>query len=89
MEQLQTGVSASLRASELALKQYQNGLEDYTRVLNSQLLLMQQQDQFTASQGEAAKNLIAVYKALGGGWEIRKGQDPLPDDVRKTMQAGS
>ncbi len=86
VEQLQTGVSASLRASELALKQYQNGLEDYTRVLNSQLLLMQQQDQFTASQGEAAKNLIAVYKALGGGWDIRKGQDPLPDDIRKTMQ---
>lgn len=86
VEQLQTGVAASLRASELALKQYQNGLENYVRVLNSQLFLMQQQDHLTASTGEAAKHLIAVYKALGGGWEIGKGKNPLPEDIKKTMQ---
>lgn len=32
-----------------------------------------------------ARNLIAIYKALGGGWEIREGQPILPAQIRKTM----
>lgn len=83
---LTEGVNASKRSAELALLQYQNGLEDYTRVLNSELFLVDQQDRLTASRGEVAKSLIAVYKALGGGWEIREGQPLLGSDTKATMQ---
>ena len=32
---------------------------------------MQQQDQLAIAQGNTALNLIGVYRAMGGGWEIR------------------
>lgn len=83
---LEEGVNASRRAANLALRQYQNGLEDYTRVLNSELLLVQQQDKLTASRGEVARQLIAAYKALGGGWEIREGKPLVPDATREVMR---
>ncbi|MFO1418652.1 MAG: efflux transporter outer membrane subunit [Methylotetracoccus sp.] len=83
---LEDGVDASHRAAELALLQYRDGLEDYTRVLNSELFLVQQQDRLTASRGDVARNVIAMYKALGGGWEIREGKEILPPDVKRDMQ---
>lgn len=83
---LEEGVTASRRAATLALKQYQNGLEDYTRVLNSELLLVQQQDKLTLSRGEVTRYLIAAYKALGGGWEIREGKPLLPNTLMDTMK---
>jgi NodT family efflux transporter outer membrane factor (OMF) lipoprotein len=82
---LQESVHASRRAVDIALAQYRDGIEDYTRVLNSQQFLVQQQDRLTASQGDAARHLIALYKALGGGWEIREGQDIVPAGIRKAM----
>ncbi|TAN65345.1 MAG: efflux transporter outer membrane subunit [Methylobacter sp.] len=86
VEQLQQGVDASERAVKLSLLLYRDGLEDYTRVLNSQQSLVQQQDRLTAGQGESARNVIAMYKALGGGWEIRQGRDIIPADIKKDMQ---
>lgn len=82
---LEEGVSSSRRAAELSLLQYQNGLEDYTRVLNSQLFLVDQQDQLLRSRGEVAKSLILAYKALGGGWEIREGKPLIAQDMLKSM----
>lgn len=83
---LRESVQASRRAVDLSLTQYRDGLEDYMRVLNSQQFLVQQQDKLTASQGEVARHAIAMYKALGGGWELRKDQDLLPADTRKVME---
>ena len=40
----------------------------------------------SSSQGEISRNLIALYKALGGGWEIRKGKDFVPADIKETMR---
>jgi hypothetical protein len=30
-------------------------------------------------------NLVAMYRALGGGWEIRAGKDFVPDDIKAEM----
>ena len=38
---------------------------------------MQQQDQLAVAQGNIALNLINVYRALGGGWELRLQSDGL------------
>lgn len=83
---LQQGVEASQRAVDLSLLLYRNGLEDYMRVLNSEQTLVQQQDRLTIRQGDSARNIIAMYKALGGGWEIRQGQDIIPADIKKDMK---
>jgi hypothetical protein len=40
------------------------------------------------TQGTVATNMVEVYRALGGGWEIRKDQEPLdliPEDTREEM----
>jgi outer membrane protein TolC len=75
-----------LRAVDLSLIQYRQGLVDYNRVLDSQRFLVGQQDDLAARRGDVVRNLIAIYKALGGGWEIRQGKDFVPDETRKEMQ---
>ena len=81
------GVAASSRAVELALVQYRDGVADYTRVLDSQRFLLLQQDQFTRAKGRAAASLVAVYKALGGGWEQRDLERLISDETRDAMKA--
>ncbi len=44
------------------------GLVDFLNVLDSERSLFEQQDQLLDSEGRVAKNLVRVYRALGGGW---------------------
>ena len=53
--------------------QYQDGMVDYQRVLDSQRSQSQAQNRLTEVQGSVARNFIALYKTLGGGWQIREG----------------
>jgi NodT family efflux transporter outer membrane factor (OMF) lipoprotein len=82
---LKASVEASKRSVDIALSQYKQGIEDYNRVLNAQQFLVQQQDKLTSAQGDLARYLIALYKALGGGWELRQGKEILPENIRKVM----
>ncbi len=85
IEDLEVSVAATRRAVDIALAQYRDGIEDYNRVINAQQFLVQQQDRLTSAQSDVARNLIALYKALGGGWEIREGKDIVPSDIQKAM----
>ena len=67
-------VKASQRSVDLSLLQYREGLVDYQRVLDTQRFLTDQQDFWTATRGDVILNLIGMYKAMGGGWQIREGQ---------------
>jgi len=78
-------VGASDRAAQLALVQYQQGAADYTRVLNTQTALLQQQDALTAARGQVVSSLVATYKALGGGWQIREGHDFITSATATSM----
>jgi outer membrane protein TolC len=76
-------VAQSTVASEQSLglvhEQYAAGKTDFNRVLTVEQLLTQQQDQLAVAQGRAASSLIQLYKALGGGWQIRlAAPQPLP-----------
>ena len=59
---------------------------DYTRVLNTQQSLLAQQENLVISQGDLPRYLIGVYKALGGGWQIRKGKDIIPEKTIEVMR---
>ncbi len=83
---LDKAVIASARATELALAQYKQGAADYTRVLNTQTSLLQQQDTLTAARGQVISNLVATYKALGGGWQLRQDNNYISPDIIKTME---
>lgn len=69
---LEQATEATAQASQLAVAQYQQGLIDFQRVIDSQRALVQQQDALAESRGKVALNLVGVYKALGGGWEMRR-----------------
>ncbi len=73
----QEAVAASQRSVELVKLQYEGGVTDFNRVFTVQTLLVQDQDRYAQTQGDVARALIAIYKALGGGWEIRNGYVPV------------
>src|SRR5262249_14166684 len=74
-------VKAAEEAVQIALAQYKAGTVDFTRVTQLEQSLVTQQDTLAQAQGEIVTGLIQVYKALGGGWQIREtGCDPRPGD---------
>lgn len=64
-------VEASRRAVEIANELYTQGLVDFLNVLVNQRALYQSQDQLAQSEQKVVTDLVAVYKALGGGWDLR------------------
>jgi outer membrane protein, multidrug efflux system len=66
---LKDEVEADQRAVELANELYTKGLADFLNVLDAQRSLFQAQDQLVESQKTVSQDLVALYKALGGGWE--------------------
>jgi len=83
---LAESVKASRRSVDLSLAQYREGAADYQRVLDSQSTLVNAQNNFAQSQGDVSLNLISLYKALGGGWQIRDGEDFIPVEVKREME---
>lgn len=66
---LTEAVTAQSRAVDLAEELYTRGLTDFQNVLDAQRQLYSLQDLQAESQRDVTANLIALYKALGGGWE--------------------
>lgn len=84
---LAESVQAADSATSLVTTQYDAGRADYNRVFILQDILVQQQDAFAASQGNNALSLIAVYRALGGGWQIRLGAGQGAADAGEEIPA--
>lgn len=85
-EYVNQGVESSERSMELSLLQYEEGFSDYQRVLDSTRALTQKQDQYAQLQGKIATSFISLYKALGGGWQIRLENDFVPAEVKEKMR---
>jgi NodT family efflux transporter outer membrane factor (OMF) lipoprotein len=83
---LKDSVKAAQRSVDLALVQYREGAVDYQRVLDTQQTLLRVQDRYTSVRGEVVSGLIAAYKALGGGWEIRAGQSFVSPERQDRMK---
>ena len=83
---LDDAVEAYKRSVDLSLLQYKEGLVDFQRVLDAQQNLVQQQDNWVATTGDVGLNLISLYKALGGGWEMRAGKDFVPKEIKAEME---
>jgi NodT family efflux transporter outer membrane factor (OMF) lipoprotein len=66
---LMNAVVANRRALALADELYKNGLVDFLNVLDSQRALYLAESDLAQSEATMATNLVALYKALGGGWE--------------------
>jgi NodT family efflux transporter outer membrane factor (OMF) lipoprotein len=78
---LDASVEAAIRTVEITNEQYNEGLVDFTSVFVFQSSLTDQQDLLALAQGDIALGLVAVYRSLGGGWEVRMGP-PRPQSER-------
>lgn len=68
---LRDAVAAVSEAEGLCLLEAQQGGKDYNRIYVIQLQKTLQEDQWATSKGDISINLINIYRALGGGWQIR------------------
>src|SRR5207245_10945539 len=64
-------VADAEEAVKIGLDQYRAGTIDFTRITQLEQALVLLQDTLAQARGEIALGLIQVYRALGGGWQIR------------------
>jgi outer membrane protein TolC len=83
---LEDSVKALKRSVDLSLIQYKEGLVDYQRVIDNQRFLTGQQDVLASVSGAVNLSLVAMYKALGGGWQIRADEDFVPEETMQVMR---
>jgi NodT family efflux transporter outer membrane factor (OMF) lipoprotein len=68
---LYDSVVAAQTAVIIAIAQYRGGMVDFNRVALLETTLVNQQNLLAQARGQIATGLIDVYRALGGGWELR------------------
>jgi len=73
------------RTTQLAIVRYKEGAADYTTVLTSLQLELQIEDGLASARGAVPLALVSVYRSLGGGWQLREGQQLLPAGTRTEM----
>jgi NodT family efflux transporter outer membrane factor (OMF) lipoprotein len=81
----ETVISAK-RSNELSTLRYREGFSDYQRVLDSQQALFAQQQRYVTARGDAVRNLVSLYRALGGGWEGRAALQLVSPDNLEEMR---
>ncbi len=86
LSSLTAAADSAHRSTELSLIHYRSGETTYTTVLSTQQAQLSVDDSVASSRGNVALGLISIYRALGGGWELRQGGDVISDDVRTQMQ---
>lgn len=62
--------TASRRAAELARIQYEEGAVDFLRLLDAESTVLDAEDSVTAAETALNTDVVAIYKALGGGWTL-------------------
>ncbi len=83
---LAQSVDAARSAVSLADLQYREGATDYTRVINTQQFLLSEEDRWVSTRGTVALNLTTLYRALGGGWELRAQNDFVPPATARQLR---
>jgi len=68
--ELEEAVKADQRVVEMTQDLYKNGLDTFLDVLTAQNTLLAGEQSLTLSQELVSSDLVALYKALGGGWEV-------------------
>ena len=77
LEHVAASATASSTAARLARARYDGGISDFLTVLDTERTQLESEDALAQSRTDTATSLVAVYKALGGGWQ----EAPLPREV--------
>jgi NodT family efflux transporter outer membrane factor (OMF) lipoprotein len=74
---LTTALTASQRAVSLSTERFNRGLTDSLNVIDAERQEFELEDQYVIAQRTAAEQFIALFKALGGGWEDYQSFPPI------------
>ena len=69
---LRRSVQAANGALKIAMEQYEQGATSFTTVLTAEQNLLQAQDSLAGALANVPLGLTAVFRALGGGWQMRE-----------------
>jgi NodT family efflux transporter outer membrane factor (OMF) lipoprotein len=86
VDDLRASVAAANAALGLAFLQYQLGTRDFTTVLTAEQNLYTAQTDLASAEGNVSTGLATVYQALGGGWQIRDGNEFVPAGTVEEMR---
>jgi len=86
VEFLRQSVAAANAALGIALLQYNLGTRDFTTVLTAEQNLYTAQNNLAMAEGNVSVGLASVYRALGGGWQIRADSEFVPAATAEEMR---
>ena len=72
---LEQSNSAAQRAEAIADAQYRAGIAPLTTVLSARATQLDTQDRLIVARADESKDTVALYKALGGGWETHRDRE--------------
>lgn len=78
---------SALASTKLAIIRYKEGETIYTTVLDSQREQLQVQSSLVQAKGDIDLALAGLFRALGGGWQLRCGHDVVPVHIKRQMAA--
>jgi outer membrane protein TolC len=84
LKSLDRALMAARDATEIATQRYDRGLTDFLNVLDAERQQFDLEARHVATRQKAADDLVALYKALGGGWSL---DEPVPP-IRAPLPAG-
>lgn len=71
-ERLRSAARSSAEAAALARQRFEAGIDTFLDVLDAERTQLEAEDALAVSETRAALDLVRVYLALGGGWEIKQ-----------------
>ncbi len=77
--------TSAVKSSKLALIRYKEGEAIYTTVLDAERQQLQVQSSLTSAKGDVALAVAGLYRALGGGWQLRECKDVIPMHIKQAM----
>lgn len=86
---LAAAVEANKQAVELSMQLYSNGRTDFLNVLVAQRQLFLSEDSLAQSEANVSTYLVALYKALGGGWGREDGSDGIGPPATREAVVGA
>lgn len=84
---LDRSVQAAIGALRIGTEQYDQGATSFTTVLTAEQNLLQAQNSLAAASANIPLGLTAIFRALGGGWQIREDGNFVTAPTLEQMRA--
>lgn len=85
LEYIRRSVSAASQYTRQVNTLYENGLVTFLNVLDAERSLAEQEDSMAQSAGQLSRNIVGIYRSLGGGWLIPTPASDAQKDTADTV----